>query len=304
MGKALGQFLSRYGQPFGQVLDAQRGLEQRGLVYKESKKDPELINKAGGFTEITSPFFKEFVRPLYRFDAGEMVFKEEEAPVRKDIFRPEGKERRGPLQKLTLGLTMFNAESDEGKYLISLGLTDFELQSKSRIPTIKNFENGLITKSLPAIVRITKRLEKRYAKDYEKNRENLSKAGGASLFGKQFGISKEAYIKKMVNNKVTEMVDSIRGNEKKLTALVMRQKRDQVRALLEYNGATSEEIEQGNLRFVKKYGRQPLVITEEDALDEIKGYADMTDDEKEDAIKKQLAKDMIRVVKAGEAATR
>ena len=241
---------------------------------------------------------------MYRFDAGDMVFKEEEAPIRKDIFRPEGKERRGPLQKFALGLTMFNAESDEGKYLISKGLTDFELQSKSRIPTIKNFENGLITKSLPAIVRITKRLEKRYAKDYEKNRENLSKAGGASLFGFQFGISKEAYIKKMVNNKVTEMVDSIRGNEKKLTALVMRQKRDQVRALLEYNGATSEEIEQGNLRFVKKYGRQPLVITEETALDEIKGYADMTDDEKEDAIKKQLAKDMIRVVKAGEATTR
>jgi len=304
MGKALGQFLSRYGQPFGQIQDIQRGLEQRGLVYKETKRDPEIVNKAGGFTEITSPFFKEFVRPMYRFDAGDMVFKEEEAPVRKDIFRPEGKERRGPLQKFALGFTMFNAESDEGKYLISLGLTDFELQSKSRIPTIKNFENGLITKSLPAIVRITKKLEKRYAKDYEKNRENLSKAGGASLFGFQFGISKEAYIKKMVSNKVTEMVDSIRGNEKKLTALVMRQKRDQVRALLEYNGATSEEIQQGNLRFVKKYGRQPLVITEKDALKEIKGYADMNQEEKQDAIKRLLAKDMIRVVKAGEAATR
>ena len=304
MGKALGQFLSRYGQPFGQIQDIQRGLEQRGLVYKETKKDPEIVNKAGGFTEITSPFFKEFVRPMYRFDVGDMVFKEEEAPVRKDIFRPEGKERRGPLQKFALGFTMFNAESDEGKYLISLGLTDFELQSKSRIPTIKNFENGLITKSLPAIVRVTKRLEKRYAKDYEENRDTLSKAGGASLFGKEFGISKEAYIKKMVSNKVTEMVDSIRGNEKKLTALVRRQKRDQVRALLEYNGATSEEIQQGNLRFVKKYGRQPLVITEEVALGEIKGYADMNQEEKQDAIKRLLAKDMIRVVKAGEAATR
>ena len=162
----------------------------------------------------------------------------------------------------------------------------------------------MIIKSLPAIVRITKKLEKKYAKDYEKNRENLSKAGGASLFGKQFGVSKEAYVKKMVREKVTKMVDSIRGNEKKLTALVMRQKRDQVRALLEYNGATSEEIQQGNLRFVKKYGRQPLVITEKDALKEIKGYADMNQEEKQDAIKRLLAKDMIRVVKAGEAATR
>ena len=74
--------------------------------------------------------------------------------------------------------------------------------------------------------------------------------------------------------------------------------------MLEYNGATSQEIEQGNLAFVKKYDRQPLVITEEVALDEIKGYSDMTDDEKEDAIKRHLAKDMIRVVKAGEAAVR
>mgnify|MGYP005991153053 FL=1 len=300
-GKGLGQFISRYGVPFGQVLDAQRALEQRGLVYKESKRDPEIVNKGGSFLELTSPFNKEFVRPLYRFDAGDMIFDEEEAPVRKDIFRPEGKERRGPLYKLTTGLTMFNAESNEGKKLIALGLTDFELQSKSKIPTIKNFENALITQRLPKIVRLAEGAKKVFEKRYEKKREELSKSGGASIFGQQFGISKEAYVKKMVRFEVLKMINYIRGNEKKLTSLVKRQKRDQIRALLGYKELTTEQRQKGNLRFVEAKDRQPLVITEETALNEIPNYENMNDEEKSDAKKKLLAKDMLYVVRAGKA---
>ena len=47
--------------------------------------------------------------------------------------------------------------------------------------------------------------------------------------------------------------------------------------------------------------RQPLVITEEVALNEIPNYENMNDEEKSDAKKKLLAKDMLYVVRAGKA---
>ena len=305
LGKNLGNFLSRYAQPFGQVLDFQRAMETRGTVYKETKKDPEIVNKGGNFPEIISPFLKELGRPFYRFDAGDMIFNEEDAPKRVDIFRPDGKERVGPFYKLTAGLTMYNPTSEEGKILVSYGLDDFQLSSKSKIPTIKNFENSLIQKTLPKIVKITETLLKpRFEKIYEKNRESLSQKGGPSIFGTEFGISKEQYVKKELRREVLKIVKSLQGNETKLTNLVKRQKKDQVRALLLYKQLTTEERELGNDAFVKRYKRQPLVITEETALKEIPNYENMNEKQKEDAIKKHLARDMFRVIRAGEAAVR
>ena len=303
LGEALGSFWSRYFQWFGQATDLQRGLEQRGLVYKETKKDPEIVNKGGLFPDLLDgSFMKEFTRKFYRFDPVDFLFDEEKAPERVSILDEGGvKERRGPLFKLTIGTTMFNPRSELGKKMVSYGFDDFDVMSKSRIASIKNYENNLIKEFLPKIVEIAEDREALHKDNYEKNADTLSKIGGGSFGGRQFGISEGKYVKKMLAEDIGKMLKFVQGNERELTAVLKKDKRKQIIALIDYSKLPATLKAIGNLKFIEKFKREPLNITEEVALDEIPNYESMSDIQKETAVKNLLAKDMMQVTGLGKS---
>ena len=143
VGRALGNYLSTWAVPFAQIIDSERALGMRGEEYKDVAKDPTL--------EFGSTFEKEVKRP---FDArGFTTSPTEEAalPARERLFQ-EKSSRVGSALKVGLGLTLRTQDSEEGEYIKRLGLTEFELGSTSKVPSIRRFENAQLRDIIPGIV--------------------------------------------------------------------------------------------------------------------------------------------------------
>jgi hypothetical protein len=149
-GRALGNYLSTWMVPFAQIIDSQRAIGQRGEVYKDVAEDPTL--------ELGSTFRKELSRPFKA--RGFTTSAEEEAalPSREFLFQEEGS-RVGSGLKVGLGLTMRTKDSPEGEYIKRLGFTEFELASKSKVPSIRRFENQQLRGIIPGIVSLAQSFE-------------------------------------------------------------------------------------------------------------------------------------------------
>ena len=169
-GRALGNYLGTWAVPLAQLVEAQRlagttpiatesrdvGLGtvmpeafQRGLQYKDAAKDPTL-----GFKDS---FFKNLKRPLAQ--RGVTLSPKEEALLkpRKFLFA-EGQEKSRvmPFARFGLGLNFEEKDAEFGEYLVNLGYRDYKVGSRSKVPTIKNFENAMLGKYLPTMVEFSK----------------------------------------------------------------------------------------------------------------------------------------------------
>ena len=158
VGRALGNYLSTWAVPFAQIIDSERALGMRGEEYKDVAKDPTL--------EFGSTFEKEVKRP---FDArGFTTSPAEEAalPSRERLFQ-EKSSRVGSALKVGLGLTLRTQDSEEGEYIKRLGLTEFELGSTSKVPSIRRFENAQLRDIIPGIVAAAQAYEEQSRDTYK-----------------------------------------------------------------------------------------------------------------------------------------
>lgn len=162
VGRALGNYLSTWAVPFAQIIDSERALGMRGEEYKDVAKDPTL--------EFGSTFEKEIKRP---FDArGFTTSPAEEAalPARERLFQ-EKSSRVGSALKVGLGLTLRTQDSEEGEYIKRLGLTEFELGSTSKVPSIRRFENAQLRDIIPGIVAAAQAYEESSRDTYKSSPE-------------------------------------------------------------------------------------------------------------------------------------
>ena len=158
VGRALGNYLSTWAVPFAQIIDSERALGMRGETYKDVAQDPTL--------EFGSTFEKEIKRP---FNArGFTMSAEEEAsmPNRERLFQEESS-RVGSAAKVGLGLTMRTKDSAEGEYIKRLGLSEFELGSTSKVPSIRRFENAQLRDIIPGIVAAAQAYEEQSRDTYK-----------------------------------------------------------------------------------------------------------------------------------------
>ena len=102
-----------------------------------------------------------------------MTPSEEEALPRKQYLFGE-KERVSPLSRLLLGINLSTSNIEEGEYLLSKGFNEYELGSKSRLPSLRNKENEYIRENLPSIITSAKKLEKDTAIEWD-NSPSLQK---------------------------------------------------------------------------------------------------------------------------------
>lgn len=157
-GRTLGNYLSTWAVPFAQIIDSERALGMRGEEYKDVAQDPTL--------DFGSTFEKEVKRP---FDArGFTTSAAEEAalPKRERLFQEESS-RVGSALKVGLGLTLRTKDSAEGEYIKSLGLSEFELGSTSKVPSIRRFENAQLRNIIPGIVDAARAYEEQSREDYK-----------------------------------------------------------------------------------------------------------------------------------------
>ncbi len=158
-GRALGEYLGTWAVPFGQAIEAQRAGGSRSLDYLDHRPDPSL----GGF--------ETFLKTTKKYALGNRginVTPEEESgvPSRVDIFDPESRRVR-PMQRLLFGLGQRTADAEYAEYLKAMGFDSYDLASKSKVPSIENFENSILLEQLPMITQAAKEFEKSIRANYQ-----------------------------------------------------------------------------------------------------------------------------------------
>lgn len=158
-GRAIGEYLGTWMVPFGQAIEAQRAYGSRSLDYLDHRPDPSL----GGF----ETFFKT-TKKYALGNRGINVTPEEEAdvPSRVDIFDPESRRVR-PMQRLLFGLGQRTADAEYAEYLKAMGFDSYDLASKSKVPSIENFENSILLEQLPMITEAAKAFEESIREGYK-----------------------------------------------------------------------------------------------------------------------------------------
>ncbi len=159
-GRFVGQYLSSWGVPFAQILDGQRAVGARNMEYRDMAEDPTL--------DAMDTFIANIKRPFKQRGFGVSAEEESQMPLRQSLFQEGETKERGPmLGRLLFGLNMTETDSIEGQYLSSLGFRDYKLGSRSKIPSVRNFENKMLRASLPSVVEIARELEEIYKEEYE-----------------------------------------------------------------------------------------------------------------------------------------
>ena len=158
LGRPLGNYLSTWAVPLGQIIDGQRATGLRGTEFKESAQDPNL--------SFFGTLKRETLQPLR--NRGILLSREQEAalPNKEYAGYYDGRERMYPGAKV-LGLSMTTRRSDDAEYLARLGLDWRDLSSRSKVPSIKNFELKMLNDMfIPTMVEISRDLEEYFREEY------------------------------------------------------------------------------------------------------------------------------------------
>jgi hypothetical protein len=281
---ALSEYFASWAVPMNQVIDAQRALEARGTVYKETAKDPEILSKG-------STAYEALVKPFRRLDPTGILVNEEELPVKEDIFQ-ETKERKGSLYKVLTGINMYSEDSDVGKKLMSLGLTKWDLQSKSKIPTIKNYENKIIRENLDKILKVAEGFAETAGREYESKRDELS----SGFFG---GVSKKKYVNMRIKDKIMEAVDSLRGDPRNLSVIDDKSKRIDLFLQREYRRLPTNVKTQAYYKFKGRYKRFPFAFTEDYFKSRYQNYDTYTQEQKDRVKAREKQRDLNNLTAIG-----
>ena len=165
-GRALGEYLGTWMVPFGQAIEAQRAYGSRSLDYLDHRPDPSL----GGFETFLKTTKRYAIdnrglnkAPDYFTYSSE---KESDSPSRVDIFDPESQRVR-PMQRLLFGLGQRTADAEYAEYLKEMGFDSYDLASKSKVPSIENFENEILLEQLPMIVQAAQEYERSIRINYQ-----------------------------------------------------------------------------------------------------------------------------------------
>ena len=234
LGRTLGNYLSTWAVPFGQIIDAERAMGLRGTEYQDIASDPTL--------DFGTTFKKELLRPLKQRGIGVSAEEEAAAPRAEYPFYPEGKERLRPETKF-IGATITNRASEDGEYLMRYGFDWRDFGSRSKVPSIKRFETRQINNLMPVIVQSAKEMEKLYVEEYN---------DGTELLRNEF--TEEEYV---ANKVIPYIRKQIRNFKSKIREVSPSEGNDYTRALQIYSRVGPDLRKLATTDFVERYDRVP-----------------------------------------------
>ena len=238
-GGAVGNYLSTWGTPYNQLIEAQRaGISldgTRGLAFKDASKDPVL--------SFGSAFMSATKKPLAKY----ITSPEEEAklPDRVSMFGGT-KERVKPLAKVLLGLNITSKDKADGEYLENLGFKDWKLGSTSRVSSIRNAENVYLTDMMPLVVNALRNREEQLRKEY-KNFDEDSEI--KKKFSGLFTTGEDAYVAKKLRALTKSQFSKIKTNISKPGGLAGAS--PYVRAMLKYRRIPPDLRSEATIEFMK-----------------------------------------------------
>jgi hypothetical protein len=250
IGRTLGNWLGTWAVPLGQIIDAERATGVRGTEFKDVSTDPTL--------SFTGTLGKEVTRSLKQRGIGVSPAKEAAVPRKEYPFYSEGKERLYPWMKFG-GLTITNKPDEEGEYLKRLGFNWRSFGSRSKVPSIKRFEQSIVNGYIPTLTEIAQdqevRLRKEYVNASEKVQETFTENEFVSNMLRPLVAAKLRKFKAMIRDGAIAQGDAY------------------ARAMTRYRRVTPDYRRLATTNFVDRYGKSPDPLVAED-LQKLIGIAD------------------------------
>jgi len=231
VGRAIGNYLATWAVPFAQIIEAERATGMRGLEYKDTASDPTL--------DGMEAFMNEVSRPFRRFESAEA---EAARPSREFLFAEE-KSRVAPIFRVIGGINLATIDDEYGEYISSFGFSDYELGSKSKIPSVRNFENTVVRDALPAIVESAEQLEDEFRKQYKRENKALKEE-----------VTEDKYVSNIVRSLIKKQIQGIRKSIPDNEA-AMATAGPYAAAMLEYRRLPKEVRKVAATQFLSQYGR-------------------------------------------------
>jgi hypothetical protein len=108
----------------------------------------------------------------------------------------------GSAFKVGLGLSLKTQDSEQGEYIKSLGISEFELGSSSKVPSIRRFENQQLREIIPGVVDAARAYEESSRLEYRENE----------------ALQKEMTEQEFINSRVKPLIkEQIKGAKRMLT---------------------------------------------------------------------------------------
>ena len=243
LGRGVGGYLSTWAVPFAQIIEAERATGVRGLQYKDTAEDPTL--------DFQSSFMNELSRPFRRFESAEA---EAARPQREFLFAEE-KSRVAPLFRVIGGINLATVDDEYGEYIGSFGFTDFELGSKSKVPSIRRFENTVVRDALPYIVDMAKDYETDLRLEYQNQSDKFKE-----------DVTEEQYVSSAIRPLIKEQIKQVRkeiSDDKGLMAT----SEPYADAMLQFRRVPKEYRKLAAIDFKSKYDRDADGTKYEDLLE-------------------------------------
>jgi hypothetical protein len=235
LGSALGNYLSTWAVPFAQIIEAERAAGVRGLEYKDTAEDPTL--------DFQTSFMQNLQRPFARFQSAE----DEAALPKREFLFTEEKSRVAPLFRVLGGINLATIDDEYGEYVSSFGYTDYELGSRSKVPSIRRFENRVVRDAMPEIVESAKLYEESLREQYRE---------ASDVTREEF--TEEKYVSSRVRAYIKKQVSGIRkqlSDDKVLAADAPAF----AEAMLTYRRLPKDVRKSAGIKFVEMYDRHPDV---------------------------------------------
>ena len=240
-GSTLGNYLSSWLVPFGQIIEAERAAGIRGLEFKDVREDPTL----DGLTT----FLNELKRPAQARGYITTPAMEEEFPERVNVFNPDAK-RVGPAWRAGLGISLVERDEQYGEYLTAKGFNQYDVSSTSEVPTVQRWQNEQLSKIMPIISEVAMQREKVLREEYATRSEAYREA-----------FTEEEH----VNNNVIPLIKSLVTDARsKVNSIPVGAKDPYTNAIVAYRRLPAEFRKLATGEFVDKYEREPDPTSAED----------------------------------------
>jgi hypothetical protein len=233
-GRTLGNYLTTWAVPFAQVIDVERALGVRGDEYKDVSKDPNL--------NMVDTFGNEIKRSFQQRGFGLSAAEEAELPMQEYPFYPDGKQRISPAFKFA-GVSLTSRPSETGEYLMSLGFDYRDFGSKSKVPTIKRFEQQMINGHMDTLVDMAQAQESKLRKQYE---------AAPQVLRDEF--TEEEYVANKLRPLISEQLSSFK---QKIREGAIAQGDSYARAMLAYRKIQPQFRKLATTDFIERYGKAP-----------------------------------------------
>ena len=239
-GRALGNYLATWAVPFSQIIEAERATGLRGVDFKDTGEDPTL--------DFQTSFMQNISRPFKRYMSAE---EEAELPNREFLFTDK-KSRVSPILRVLGGLNITTADEPYGEYLTSLGFTDYGLGSKSKVNSIRRFEDKVVREALPFIVEEAQIYEEDLRDRYKNSSKKLKEE-----------FTEDKFVSSRIRKFVVDQIKDVRS-EISDGSILSADAPEYAQAMLTYRRLSPKTRQAAGVMFFEQFDKRPDPLSKDD----------------------------------------